>query len=109
MDNSQSFDQLFRHDFDKVFNALEVAVRRCDFKVESADRNLGRLTAATGMSLTSWGEKLSFSIEEERENRCRLKMTSIAKVGANIASRSRHSKHFDNVLKHMSAFLGAAS
>ena len=107
MDNSQDFQQMWRFGFDEVYDALLAAVTEAGLKVKSSDRNLGRVSASAGMSLTSWGEELSFSLEDEGEKRTRLRLTSAAKVGANIASRSRHAKHFDAVLKSMSQRLGS--
>lgn len=92
---------MLKYEPDEVFDALGRAVgRKNDLKIESRNRQLRRLTATGKASMASWGELLTFTVEAEGDG-ARLRMTSVAKVGGNLASRKRHSEHFETVLTYL--------
>jgi hypothetical protein len=47
---------------DEVYQASMKAAAQCGFHVAESDQESGRIKATTGMSLRSWGEKITISV-----------------------------------------------
>lgn len=61
--SSQATQQNFPFSYDAVFDGLTEVITKVGFKLKSADKVIGRISASTGMSLFSYGENLTLVIE----------------------------------------------
>jgi hypothetical protein len=56
--------QRFPYSYDQVFSGLLRVLPENGFKVKSDDKDIGRIECSSGMSMLSWGENLSITVEE---------------------------------------------
>lgn len=96
---SQASRQRFPFDCDDLFSSALSALKAEGFKVRHLDRTIGRISASTGMSLFSWGENLTLTIEPDGDGGAVLGIESSLKVGVNLAGNHRHSKNFDKIVR----------
>lgn len=102
----QSAEHVFPFEFDRVFDALVLAIPRCGFSLKDLNKQIGRVTASSGMSAFSYGENIAFSVYKVNEYSTALSISSALKVGVNIGGAHRHQKNFDSILRAMGFELG---
>lgn len=102
---SQSTQQQFPYSADLVFDVLEKAVENADMSIKKSDRNLRRATVSVGMSLFSWGETVSISVNKIDDESCVVAMDSSLKFGANVTGAHKHQKNFDKIIYSLSDLL----
>ena len=72
----------FQYSKDDVFNALLEAVQKIkNMKVDNEDRVSGFILIKTGVTLTSWGEKILFSVLNVSPGHTRVEILSPPKTG----------------------------
>jgi hypothetical protein len=49
---------MYRHGYEQVFEQAKYALMDCKFKIEFEDRIAGKIDAAAGVSMASWGESI---------------------------------------------------
>jgi hypothetical protein len=102
---SQSTQQNFPYQADKVFGMLEMAVKKAGMSIKHSDSTLRRATINVGISLFSWGENVSLSVIEVDDKSCVIAMDSSLKFGANVAGSHKHQKNFDKIIYSLSEAL----
>jgi len=102
---SQSTQQQFPYNADLVFDVLERAIENADMSVKKIDKNLRRATISVGMSLFSWGETVSISVNKIDDESCVVAMDSSLKFGANVTGAHKHQKNFDKIIYSLSDLL----
>ncbi len=103
--SSQATQQKFPFSYDAVFDGLTEVIPKTGFKLKSADKVIGRISASTGWSLFSYGENLTLVIEKVEEEITLVGMESALKVGINVAGAHRHTKNFNKIIESLSAHL----
>ena len=71
----------FGYSKDKVWAALPAALESVKMGVDSADAGTGRIEASTGVSLSSWGEKVSVQVTEAGPDRSTVTVSTKLKFG----------------------------
>ncbi len=71
----------FGYPKDKVWAALPAALESVKMGVDSADAGTGRMEASTGVSLSSWGEKVSVQVTEAGPDRSTVTVSTKLKFG----------------------------
>jgi len=102
---SQRTQQKFPFPYDYVFNAVVASIPNIGFSLKSQDRIIGRITASTSMSLFSWGENVTITVEKVDEGNTLVAIESALKVGMNVAGVHRHAKNFDVLVESVSSYL----
>lgn len=88
----------------EVFDAMVRALPEAKMKVKSSDAATGRIEATTGMSLASWGEKISIDLEEAGTGRTKATISSGNK--AQLVSWGKNKKNLDKIVEKTNAQLG---
>lgn len=99
---SQSTHQKLPFSYETVFDGLLRAIPNAGMSVKSKDKLIGRITASAGMSLFSWGENLTITVEKIDENTTVIGIESALKVGINIAGTHRHQQNFEKIISILS-------
>jgi len=73
--------QDFGYPKDKVWAALPAALESVKMGVDSADVGIGRIEASTGVSLSSWGEKVSVQVTDAGPDRTTVTVSTKLKFG----------------------------
>jgi len=102
--SSQDMQQKFPFPYDDVFDGICEVIPKLGFKLKSSDKVIGRVSASTGMSLFSYGENLTITVEKLDEGTL-VGIESALKVGLNFAGGHRHSKNFDKLIESLSKHL----
>ncbi|CNI05446.1 hypothetical protein [Yersinia pekkanenii] len=102
---SQSTQQQFPYNADFVFDVLEKAVENVGMSIKESDRSLRRATVSVGMSLFSWGENVSISVNKIDDESSVVAMDSSLKFGASVAGSHKHQKNFDKIIYSLSNVL----
>lgn len=105
---SENTAQNFPFSYDEVYDGLVKVLRQQKFKIKNEDRVIGRVTASAGMSLFSWGENLSLSIQRVDEGNTILSIDSSLKFGGNFTGGHRHRANFDKIIMALSKQLQSA-
>jgi hypothetical protein len=50
--------RIYSHRYEAVFEQAKNALLDCNFKIKAADQRAGKIDAAAGMSMSSWGESI---------------------------------------------------
>ena len=104
---SQGMQQKFPFPYDEVFDGLCVVIPKSGFKLKSADKVIGRISASTGISLFSYGENLTI-IVEKLDSETIVGIESTLKVGLNFAGGHRHQENFNKIIESLSKHLQSA-
>lgn len=75
------------------------------FSVESADPLLFKITATTGMSLTSWGENIAITVTPIDERSCVVSVDSSPRFGLDWFAGRLRRRNFEAVVNALSAAL----
>ena len=102
---SQATEQKFPFSYEAVFNGLVKVISDEGMEVKSRDKIIGRITATSGASAFSWGERLTFIVEKIDENSTNIRIESSLKFGASLAGSHRHQENFDEVISALSQYL----
>ena len=102
--SSQATQQKLPFPYDDVFDGICEVIPKLGFKLKSSDKVIGRVSASTGMSLFSYGENLTITVEKLDEGTL-VGIESALKVGLNFAGTHRHSKNFDKLIESLSKHL----
>jgi hypothetical protein len=101
--------QRFPYSSDQVFSGLLHVLPQNGFKIKSHDEEIGRIECSSGMSLFSWGENISLSIEGIDSSSTRLNIHSGLKVqGARqalITGEGRNAKNISLIIAALTAYL----
>ena len=100
--------QRFPYTYDQVFSGLLVALQRIEFTIKSHDKDIGRIECSTGMSLLSWGENISITVEEIDSDHTRVNIQSGLKVTgrqAAITAEGRNAKNVSKIIAALSSYL----
>jgi hypothetical protein len=101
--------QRFPYSYDQVFSGLLRILPDNGFKVRSHDEDVGRIECSSGMSLLSWGENISMSVEEIDPYSTRLNINSGLKVQgtrqAIITGEGRNAKNVSLIISALSNYL----
>jgi len=97
---SKSSQQKFPFDYPSVFSELLVVMQQLGMTIKTEDKIIGRITASTGVSWTSWGEKLTIVVENLGEKQTLVAMESSPKTG--IASVNKHQENFEKIIDALS-------
>ena len=71
----------FGYSKDKVWAALPAALETVKMGVDSADAGTGRMEASTGVSLSSWAEKVTVQVAEAGPDRSTVTVSTKLKFG----------------------------
>lgn len=101
--------QRFPYGYDQVFSGLLRVLPENNFKVKSHDKDIGRIECSSGMSLLSWGENISISVEEIDPYSTRLNIHSGLKVQgtrqAIITGESKNAKNVSSIIAALTNYL----
>jgi len=101
----QSTTQKFPFSFEDVYGGLLEVLPKEGFSIKDEDKLIGRITASAGMSMFSWGENLSLSVQKVDEDSCIVGIDSSLKLGGNFTGTHRHQKNFDKIIMSLSKYL----
>jgi len=100
--------QRFPYSYEQVFSGLSVVLQRIDFTIRSYDKDIGRIECSSGMSLLSWGENISITVEEIDSDHTRVNIQSGLKVTgrqAVITAEGRNAKNVSKIISALSSYL----
>ena len=100
--------QRFPYSYDQVFSGLLVVLQRIEFTIKSHDKDIGRIECSSGMSLLSWGENISITVEEIDSDHTRVNIQSGLKVTgrqAVITAEGRNAKNVSKIIAALSSYL----
>jgi hypothetical protein len=95
---------------DHVFEALAEATPLAGLQIEHVDADRREIIAKTGASLTSWGERLTISVEPIADGRTRVIARSASRGGflaQGVTDLGRNKKHVEKILQETSRILHA--
>jgi hypothetical protein len=75
--------QKFPYTYDQVFTGLLHVLPRNGFSIKQQDKNLGRISVSSGMSMMSWGENIAISVEDVDGFSTRVEIHSGLKLQGN--------------------------
>ena len=101
---SQTMQQKFPFPYDEVFDGICYVIPALGFKLKSSDKVLGRISASTGITLFSYGENLTITVEKFDEGTL-VGMESVLKFGLNFAGGHRHQENFNELIEALSKHL----
>jgi hypothetical protein len=94
----------FAHPKAKVWDALPGALESVKMKIDFTDHGAGRVDASTGVSLSSWGEKVSVQVGEAGPNATTVTVTTGLKVG--LVGWGKLKKNINRVFESLDRTLG---
>src|SRR5438552_3914407 len=101
--------QRFPYTYEQVFTGLLKVLPQNGFKMKSQDKNIGRIECSAGVSLFSWGENISISIEEIDPYSTRVEIHSGLKVQgtcqAIFTGESRNARNMSVIISALSNYL----
>jgi hypothetical protein len=101
--------QRFRYTYEQVFAGLLKILPQNGFTVKSQDKNIGRIECSSGMSLLSWGENISISIEEIDAYSARVEIHSGLKLQgtrqAIFTGEGRNARNVSVIVSALSNYL----
>lgn len=89
----------FPHPFKKVFDAVQATCKRLDWKIEKSDERKGHIEALVGMSVLSWGEKVSVNVSGIDDRSTGVHVTS--ESYGSILSMFKNPKNINKFLKEL--------
>ncbi|MBZ0190102.1 MAG: hypothetical protein K8F34_00250 [Candidatus Kuenenia stuttgartiensis] len=101
----QSTQQKLPFSYEVVFNAIITVLPSIRFRLKYKNKDIGRITANTGMSLFSMGECITILVEKVDDNKTTLTIESALKFGSSIFAHHRHTKNFNRLIKALSEYL----
>lgn len=94
------------YNIDKVFDAvIKAAESLSGFSVKNSNRLTHSISINVGMSLFSWGEQMTVSLNDLAENKTEIAFSSGSKLGTEFAANSKNRKNIDNLMNAMSNYL----
>ena len=94
------------YSLEKVFDAiLKGAESLSGFSVKSSNRVTHSVSINVGMSLFSWGEKMTVSLKDLAEDKTEIVFSSGSKLGTEFVSNTKNRKNIDNLINAMSRYL----
>lgn len=101
------FEQNYVYNYD--INACLDAVMRTGaqrkLKVKAADRNAYKVVFSTGMSLTTWGEKVHVALGVLPDGKTGISIASVSNLGTEITAKSRNEKNVREFINTLNTFL----
>ncbi|MEA2033505.1 MAG: hypothetical protein U9N41_07990 [Euryarchaeota archaeon] len=94
----------YRYEYDKVFDAIISAVKSCGLKIESADKNLGKIKSSTGFSLLSWGEDIEIKLIRLSPKKTKVEISSFPK--AQLFDWGKSAKNKERIRNKIKDILG---
>jgi hypothetical protein len=89
----------------EVFAALVEALPECKMKVKSTDAATGHIEATTGVSLSSWGEKIQIDLTEAVPGKTTMTISSGNK--AQLVSWGKNKRNLTKIVERTNAHLGS--
>lgn len=105
---AQSLRQEFPYPKAAVYQALVETIPALGYRIKAQDAVISRVTASAGMSLTSWGQDMSFAVSSASENESVIEYASTRRLGTNVNDFGRGQKIFDKVVLAVSQRLQAS-
>ena len=102
--SSQDTQQKLPFPYDDVFDGICEVIPKLGFKLKSSDKVIGHVSASTEISLFSFGENLTITVEKLDEGTL-VGIESALKVGFNLTGTHRHSKNFNKLIESLSKHL----
>ena len=93
----------FGHSKEKVWAALPSALQSVKMSVDSTDAASGRIEASTGVSLSSWGEKVSVQVAEAGPDKSKVTVSTKLKFG--LTGWGKLKKNINRVFDSLDASL----
>lgn len=97
---SKSSQQKFPFEYQLVYSELLAVMQKLGMTIKTEDKVIGRITATTGVSWHSWGEKLTIVVENLGEKQTLIAMESSPKTG--IATANKHQQNFEKIIDSLS-------
>ena len=96
---------VYNYDINACLDAVMRAGAQCKLKVKTADRNAYRVVFSTGISLTTWGEKLHVALGVLPDGKTGINIASVSNLGTEITAKSRNEKNVYNFVNTLNYFL----
>ena len=97
--------QKFPFPYEQVFDNILTVLAQEGFSVKESDKIIGRVVASTGMSMFSYGENISISLDRIDESTTSVNIVSGLKVSFNIGSNFKNQKNIDKLFMSLSKSL----
>lgn len=101
MNISKTTSQKFPLPASVVFANLVDIIPSVGMKMKQKDDLIRRVTVGTPMTLFSWGENISLSVEDA-EGGSVVNIVSSLKFAPNLAGMHKHQKNFDKIIYALS-------
>lgn len=94
------------YNIDKVFDAVVKAAESLSgFTVKNANKLTHSISINVGMSLFSWGEQMTVSLNDVSEHKTEIMFSSGSKLGMEYAANTKNRKNIDQLMNAMSNYL----
>lgn len=97
-DKSFRADLAYNYELNYVFDAVFRAAQMCGFRVENADRYNYMIYISKGLSLWTWGERLTVAMGVIPDGRTGVTIVSQSKLGTEIAARRQNRKNVEKLV-----------
>lgn len=89
----------------EVFDAMIQALQESKMKLKSSDAESGHIEAVTGVSLSSWGEKIRIDLAEAGPGKTTATISSGNR--AQLVSWGKNKRNLDKIVAATNAHLGS--
>lgn len=102
-------EQRFPYPAQETYQALLAVLEAQHFNVKDTDATIRRIVASTGISLFSFGENISISVDEDGPNSCMVRIDSGVKIAANWSGAHRNQKNINDIIMGLSKALSTGA
>lgn len=103
-DKSQSI--VVNYNIDTVYDAIIKGVDRLsNMSVRNANKITHSVTINVSMSLFSWGEQMTVSLNDISDDKTEILISSGSKLGTEIAANTKNRKNINELMDAMSMYL----
>lgn len=88
-----------------VYNAVIYAAQSIKYKIKSADPNTHTIVIDVGMSLLTWGERMTVNLYQIEGGRTSVIFNSKSNLGTEIAANSKNKKNIEKLVNAIPQFL----
>lgn len=103
----QKQDVVVNYNIDTVFDAIiKGAESLSGFSVKNSNKITHSISINVGMSLFSWGEQMTVSLNDLSDSKTEITFSSGSKLGTEYAANTKNRKNIDQLMNAMSRYLG---
>ena len=104
--DQQQTTTIVNYGIERVYYAvIKGAESISSFTIKSANKITYSISISVGMSFSSWGEIMNVSLLYLDENRTKIDIRSVSKIGSLLGANYKNRENIDKILNAMSFYL----